>query len=121
MRALLILPGMLFAWSALAEAPAACDTQRDTGEMEACALYHQGEAEAELGLVLADLRSRFPDTSALLDATQADWSTYRDSHCRYQAYPYGGAPGSESRLDDIACKTTLTRLRADQLRDLLAR
>jgi uncharacterized protein YecT (DUF1311 family) len=96
--------------------PTTCETQRDTAEMADCAYYSLGQAEAELGAALTDLRQRFPRTATQLDQAQASWAQYRDATCYYVADPSDYARGSESILAEIACKTTETRRRAAEVR-----
>ena len=90
-------------------------------EMIDCLLYHQGLAERDLGEALTILRSRYPQASNELDSAQADWSQYRESHCYFVAYPYGALSGSEARLDNVSCKTEMTRRRTAELSDLIDR
>jgi uncharacterized protein YecT (DUF1311 family) len=96
--------------------PATCDTQRDMPEMIDCSTWYLGQAEAELGEALTDLRSRFPQTAAQLDAAQAAWSTYRDATCFYAVYPSDYGRGTEMVLDELSCKKSETLRRAAELR-----
>jgi uncharacterized protein YecT (DUF1311 family) len=96
--------------------PGTCETQANIPEMVDCSTYHLGLAERELGNALTDLRSRFPQTSTLLDQSQASWASYRDATCYYAADPSDYARGSESILIELSCKRTETERRAAALR-----
>ncbi|NJS39810.1 MAG: DUF1311 domain-containing protein [Rhodobacteraceae bacterium] len=112
-----ILALLLSAATALADTPpGTCETQANIPEMADCLTYHLGLAERELGNALSDLRSRFPQTSTLLDQSQASWASYRDATCYYAADPSDFARGSESILIELSCKRTETERRAASLR-----
>ena len=54
---------------------------------------------------------------SLLEA-QRGWLRYRDAHCRVDGYTARG--GSLEPLFSATCKARLTRLRTDELRELIA-
>jgi uncharacterized protein YecT (DUF1311 family) len=96
--------------------PSTCQTQSDIPEMVDCSTYHLGLAERDLGNALTDLRSRYPQTTALLDQSQASWASYRDATCYYVADPSDYARGTEAILDELYCKRRETERRAASLR-----
>ncbi len=115
-----------------------CDQEKvDQGiqqEMNICAANDFYEADAELNAVWPIVRDRMKlrdeaaNSTGLPDwderpgyfdtvlAAQRAWLTYRDAHCRSEGYFARG--GTLEPLLVSVCKTHLTKLRTQELREL---
>ena len=116
----------------------ACDQDKaDQGiqqEMNICAAHDFYKADAELNAVWTKARERMKQRdedaagglpewddrpgyfATMLDGQRA-WLTYRDEHCRSEGYLARG--GSLEPLLALSCKTHLTKLRTQELRELV--
>ena len=99
-------------------------------EMNVCALREYLIADAALNAQWRITREHMQQRDAEWDADYDDrpgyfetllaaqraWITYRDAHCRSEAYDFRG--GSMEPLIDATCKRHLTELRTEELRSL---
>ena len=115
-----------------------CSNQQTQTEMNICAGQDFERADAELnaayriaiaGAQEADreyaritqgneMRDSGPGEEASLREAQRAWVAFRDAHCRLQSYEARG--GSMQPMLVSQCKTYLTELRTEQLRNLSA-
>jgi uncharacterized protein YecT (DUF1311 family) len=76
-----------------------------SAEMKACDARWTGPEDGRPGYF-----------ASLLEAQRA-WIAFRDAHCRSEAYAFRG--GSMEPLINATCRTALTELRIEQLRELV--
>ena len=137
MIASLILP-LLMQSAPMQEAPPVpgwnCDDPMAQQEMNWCAAQDFAAADAELNaqwkITAAAMKARDADFAehgrdgadaregwfeSLLEAQRA-WLRFRDAHCRIEGYNMRG--GSMEPLLISSCRTHITNLRTEQLREL---
>ena len=110
------LPGMVFA-----------DPATECGggsqiEIGACVAETLDRVDATVGIYLGFAMSSAKELDEVtgrkvavpaLEAGQAAWSAYRDTHCDYVGATFGGGSGTEIGIN--SCKIELGRERADEL------
>jgi uncharacterized protein YecT (DUF1311 family) len=110
--------------SAHAAQPATCQEAADQPARNACERQAFEVADAELAMVLGQLKARATEDDALegpevhttvdaLAASQAAWLVFRDAECRWQSMAAAG-DAIQPMLVSI-CATKLTRQRMRQL------
>jgi len=124
-RALYLLGALPAVLLALADRARAldCSNPITTADMVTCASRDFDEADKALNAsytsAMALMRKRAPDlpkaADRLRDAQRA-WLAYRDANCGWAAGAVDG--GSMEPLVSLGCKTTMTRARTAELKDV---
>lgn len=108
-----------------------CDDPGPQQEMNYCAHQEYLRADAALNaqwsVTAAHMKEMDEGSHATEDgrpsyfeallAAQRAWIAYRDAHCRSEGYIFRG--GSMEPLMVSTCKTSLTKTRTEQLKDLV--